>query len=77
MEVEHGENRLHSRRDVTPGEDACQVRIKGAPLALAAFNGGALALMDWLQVTRVASRMRHFCTQPHEDLQLLPGNLSR
>ena len=30
------ENRLHYRRDVTLGEDACQVRVKGAPQALAA-----------------------------------------
>ena len=71
------ENRLHSRRDVTPGEDACQVRVKGAPLALAAFNGGVLALMDGLQVTNVASQMRHLCARPHEALHLLPGKLSR
>jgi hypothetical protein len=37
------ENRLHYRRDVTLGEDACQVRIKGAPQVLAALNGGVLA----------------------------------
>jgi predicted transposase YbfD/YdcC len=71
------ENRLHYRRDVTLGEDACQVRIKGAPLALAALNGGILALMDWLNVTNVASQMRHFCAQPHEALQLLIDRLSR
>jgi len=71
------ENRLHYRRDVTLGEDACQVRVKGAPLALAALNGGVLALMDWLQVTNVASQMRHFCAQPHEALLLLLGKLSR
>ena len=34
------ENRLHYRRDVTLGEDACQVRVRGAPQALAALNGG-------------------------------------
>ena len=38
---------------------------------------GVLALMDWLQVTNVASQMRHFCAQPHEALQLLLGKLSR
>jgi len=32
------ENRLHHRRDVTLGEDACQVRMSGAPEALAALS---------------------------------------
>ena len=71
------ENRLHYRRDVTLGEDACQVRVKGAPQALAALNGGILALMDWLGVSNVASQMRHFCAHPHEALPLLLGRLSR
>ena len=71
------ENRLHYRRDVTLGEDACQVRVKGAPQALAALNGGILAFMDWLGVSNVASQMRHFCAYPQEALQLLLGRLSR
>jgi hypothetical protein len=71
------ENRLHYRRDVTLGEDACQVRIKGAPQVLAALNGGVLALMDWLGVTNVTSQMRHFCAHPRHALQLLLGKLSR
>lgn len=71
------ENRLHYRRDVTLGEDACQVRIAGAPQALAALNGGVLALMDWLQVPNVASQMRHFCAHPDEALHLLCGTLLR
>lgn len=71
------ENKLHYRRDVTLGEDACQVRINGAPLALAALNGGVLALMDWLRVKNVASALRHLCAQPQEALQLLLGKLSR
>ena len=73
----HIENRLHYRRDVTLGEDAYQVRITGAPQALAALNGGVLALMDWLHVPNVASQMRHFCAHPVEALQLLCGKLSR
>ena len=71
------ENRLHRRRDVTLGEDACQVRITNAPQALAALNGGVLALMDWLQVPNVASQMRHFCAHPGEALQLLFCTLLR
>ncbi|WP_307813461.1 ISAs1 family transposase [Ktedonobacter sp. SOSP1-52] len=73
----HIENCLHYRCDVTMGEDACQVRLADAPAALAALNGGVLALMDWLQVNNAASAMRHFCAQPHEALQLLCGRLSR
>jgi predicted transposase YbfD/YdcC len=71
------ENRLHYRRDVTLGEDACQVRMTGAPEALAALNGGVLALMDWLQISNVASQMRHFCAHPEDALQLLCGKLLR
>jgi hypothetical protein len=65
------------RRDVTMGEDACQVRMSGALQALAALNGGVLAVMDWLQVSNVASQMRHFCAHPGNALQLLCGKLLR
>jgi predicted transposase YbfD/YdcC len=73
----HVENRLHYRRDVTLGEDACQVRMAGVPQALAALNGGVLALMDWLLVSNVASQMRHFCAHPEQALHLLCGKLLR
>jgi len=71
------ENRLHHRRDVILGEDASQVRTKGAPEVLAALNGGLLALMDFLGVKNVAKQMRRFCKYPREALQLLLGKLSR
>ena len=71
------ENGLHYRRDVTLGEDASQMRIKGAPEVVAALNGGLLALMDWLGVMNEAKQMRHFCAQPQEALQLLMSKLSR
>ena len=71
------ENRLHWRRDVTLGEDASQVRSRGAPEVLAALNGGLLALLDFQGVKNVAKQMRHFCAQPHEALQLLLGKLKR
>lgn len=70
------ENRLHYRRDVTLGEDASQIRVKGAPQTVAALNGGVLALMDWLGVRNVASQMRHFDAHPREALHLLLGRLS-
>ncbi len=71
------ENRLHYRRDVTLGEDASQIRVKGAPQTVAALNGGVLALMDWLGVSNVASQMRHFDAHPRKALHLLLGKLSR
>ena len=64
-------------RSTTDRPDACQVRITGAPQALAALNGGVLALMDWLHVPNVASHMRHFCAHPVEALQSLCNKLSR
>lgn len=47
------ENRLHWRRDVTLGEDHCQVRTGKAPLVLAALNNVVLALFDFLGVRNV------------------------
>jgi hypothetical protein len=71
------ENRSHYRRDVTLGEDACQVRVDGAPPVLAAINGGVLALMDFLGVKNVASKMRHFDEHYGEVLSLIFGTLAR
>lgn len=71
------ENRLHHRRDVTLGEDASQVRIKGAPETLAVINSGILALMDYLGVKNIASQMRHFDYHYQEAIQLLLGKLKR
>jgi predicted transposase YbfD/YdcC len=72
----HIENRLHYRRDVTLGEDASQVRMKGAPPVLAALNGGILALSDFCGIKNLTKQMIHYCAQPQEALQLLLGNLS-
>ena len=41
----HIENRLHWPRDVTLGEDACQVRTGRAPQALAALRNAVLGLL--------------------------------
>ncbi len=73
----HIENRLHDRRDVTLGEDASQVRSRGAPEVVAALNGGLLALLDFVGVKNVAKHMRHFCAYPQHALQLVFGRLSR
>lgn len=73
----HIENCSHYRRDVTLGEDSCQVRINHAPEVLAALNGGILALMDFLGVNNVAKQMRYYAARPKQALQLLFGRLSR
>lgn len=69
------ENRLHYRRDVTLGEDASHVRVKGAPEVLAALNGEILAIMDFLGVKNVSKQLIHYCAYPREALQLLLDRL--
>ncbi|GAC1314715.1 MAG: hypothetical protein NVSMB27_50080 [Ktedonobacteraceae bacterium] len=58
------ENRLHWRRDVMLGEDACQVRKHCAPRVLSILNSFLLALFEWLGVTNVASYMRRASPVP-------------
>jgi predicted transposase YbfD/YdcC len=65
------ENRLHYRRDVTLGEDACQVRTGDAPHVLAVLNNAVLSLMDWLHVTNVPEQMRIFDARCDQALFLL------
>jgi hypothetical protein len=60
----HIENRLHWRRDVTSGEDACRVRTGQIPKALAALNNVVLALMDYLGANNVAAQTRAFAARP-------------
>ena len=67
----HIENRLHWRRDVTLGEDACRVRLGQAPQVLAALNNVVLALMDYLNVDNVAAQTRVFGARPAAALALL------
>lgn len=67
----HIENRLHWRRDVRLGEDACRVRAGRAPYTLAALNNAVLAFMDYLGVQNVADQFRSFAAQPHTALKLL------
>ena len=71
----HIENRLHWRRDVTLGEDACRVRAGQTPQVLAALNNAVLALMDFLNVDNVTAQMRAFAARPTNALALLTGPL--
>lgn len=65
------ENRLHWRRDVTLGEDHCQVRTGQAPQVLAALNNAILALADACHVRNLAAQMRIFAAHPEQALALL------
>ncbi len=65
------ENRVHWRRDVTLGEDACQVKQGKAAQVLAALNNGVLMLMDHLRVENVKAQMREFAAQPMAAVALL------
>ena len=65
------ENRLHWRRDVTLGEDACQTRTGPTPSRLAQLNSTVLSLMDRLAVRNVARQMRYFDAHLEQALDLL------
>ncbi len=67
------ENRGHWRRDVTLGEDACQVKQGKAAQVLAALNNSVLMLMDRLGVPNVAAQMREFAANPLAAVALLFG----
>lgn len=65
------ENRLHWRRDVTLGEDACQTRTGAVPGVLAQLNSAVLSLMDRARVSNVARQLRYFDAHHQQALDLL------
>jgi predicted transposase YbfD/YdcC len=65
------ENRLHWRRDVTLGEDACQTRTGPPPSLLAQLNSTVLSLMDRLGVRNVPRQMRYFDAEISQALDLI------
>lgn len=65
------ENGLHYVRDVTLGEDACQVRVDRAPANFAACRNTALNLLRLAGVTNVAAALRRHAMYPHQTLALL------
>lgn len=54
------ENRLHYVRDVSLGEDACQVRTGAAPQVLAALRNVVLNLLRHAKVTAIKATIRQF-----------------
>jgi predicted transposase YbfD/YdcC len=65
------ENGLHYVRDVTLGEDACQVRADRAPANFAACRNTALNLLRLAGVTNVAAALRRHARYPRQALALL------
>lgn len=65
------ENRLHYVRDVTFGEDACQVRMGSAPQVLAALRNTVLGLLRHAGVTNVAAALREHSWRPGAVLEFL------
>lgn len=65
------ENRLHWVRDVTLGEDACQVRLGHAPANLAAVRNTVLNLLRQAGVTNIAAALRRLQWHPEQTLAFL------
>ena len=66
------ENRLHWLRDVTLGEDACQVRSGHAPQVLAAMRNAVVGLLHRHRVPNLAAALRtHAWSPPSVMLGLL------
>ena len=65
------ENGVHYVRDVTLGEDACQVRADRAPASLAACRNAALNLLRQHAVTTVAAALRRQAMYPRHALALM------
>lgn len=70
------ENGLHYVRDVTLGEDACQVRSDHAPANLAASRNAALNLLRLAGVTNIAAALRRHAMYPRQALALLGIHLA-
>jgi predicted transposase YbfD/YdcC len=71
------ENRIHDVRDLTLGEDACQVRVGAAPQALAARRNALLTRLRVLGWTLIPDALRHYGAYAHRALALLSASPSR
>lgn len=65
------ENRLHWIRDVTLGEDACQVRKGAGPQVLAALRNTVIGLLRQWRTPNIAAGLRTLAWLPNAPLQLL------
>jgi predicted transposase YbfD/YdcC len=65
------ENRLRWIRDVTFGEDACQIRTGTAPQAMAALRNLAIGLFRLAGVSNIAAALRRTVRDATRPLTLL------
>lgn len=65
------ENQLHYVRDVSFGEDQCQIHFGNAPQALAALRNAILALFRFEGWPSTPTAFRHFDAHPQLALRLL------
>jgi len=65
------ENRVHYPRDVSMGEDACQVHTGNAPQALAALRNAILSLLHHEGWHYLPDAFRFFAANPQKALQTL------
>ena len=65
------ENRAHYVRDLTMGEDACQVHTGHAAHALAALRNAILSLFRWKGWTNIAAAIRHYAVSVLRSLELI------
>jgi len=70
------ENGLHYVRDVTLGEDACQVRSGSAPAVFAACRNTTLNLLRRAGHANIAAALRRYAMYPREALALLGVHLA-
>lgn len=65
------ENRVHYVRDVTMGEDACQIHTGNAPQALAALRNGVISLLRWEGWSNIADGLRYYGASVPRALKLI------
>jgi predicted transposase YbfD/YdcC len=65
------ENRDHYVRDVTLGEDACQVHTGHAAHALATLRNALLSLMRWKGWANIAAAIRYYAASVLRSLELI------
>ena len=67
------ENRLHYVRDVTLGEDLCQIRCGAAPQAVAVCRNLTIALLRRAGVANIAQTLRTHAARPRAAASLVLG----
>ncbi len=65
------ENRRHYVRDLTLGEDACQMHVGSAPQALASVRNALISLLRRDGWQNIAAGLRHYSTSVTDALRLI------